>query len=101
MLLRRNHKSEKSALNAADILKSIDKEVEHGWALLLTIDSTRHIKNGGIAPLGVAKKLSINERGELYTTRRVTHNCSSPGTPGLSINNQLLRDTLKTCLYSF
>ena len=55
MLQRGNHKSERSALNAAALEKSIDKEVEHGRALPLTIDSLCHIKNTGVVPLGVAE----------------------------------------------
>ena len=60
MLIRGNHKSARSALNTADMEKSIDKEVEQGWALPLTIYSIRYIKNKGVVPLGVAEQLSIN-----------------------------------------
>ena len=73
MLLRGNHKSARSALNAAALKKVIDKEVKHGWVLPLTIDSLRHIKNAGVVPLGVAEQLSIDEKGERYTKIRVTH----------------------------
>ena len=43
--------------------KSIDKEVEHGWASPLTIDPIFHIKNSGFITLGVSEKLSINKKG--------------------------------------
>ena len=56
MLLRGNQKSSRSALNAADLEKWIEKEVEHGWALSLTIDSLSHIEKAGVVPLGVAEK---------------------------------------------
>ena len=55
MLLRGGHKSEKSGLNSVVMEKEMDKEVEHRWALPLTIDSILHIKNSGIVPLGVAE----------------------------------------------
>ena len=74
MLLRRNHKSVKSGLNAEVLEKEIDKDVEHVWELTLTIDSIRHIKNMGIILLEVAEQLSINKKVEHYTKRRVTHN---------------------------
>ena len=61
MIIRGNHKSGRSALNAASMEKSIDKEVEHFWALPLTIDSIRRIENAGVVPLGVEEKFSIND----------------------------------------
>ena len=64
MLLRGNHKSEKSTLNAAALEKSIYKEVEHGWALPLTMESICHIKNMHVVPLGVTEQLSINKKRE-------------------------------------
>ena len=73
MLPRGNHKSARSALNAAALEKVIDKEVKHGWVLPPTIDSLRHIKNAGVVPLGVAEQLLIDEKGERYNKIRVTH----------------------------
>ena len=101
ILLRGNHKSASSALNAAALEKSIDKEVEHGWTFPLTIDSIHRIKNAGVVPLGVAEKLSINKKGERYTKRRVTHDCCFPGPSRLSANNRVMKDTLKPCFYGF
>ena len=63
MLLRVNHKSERSSLNATALEKVINKEVEHVWALPLTIDSLRHIQNGGVVLLGVAEKFSKDMKG--------------------------------------
>ena len=62
-LLRGGHKSSRSSLNAAALEKAIYKEVEHIWALPLTIESIRRIKNAGVVPLGVSEQLSINEKG--------------------------------------
>ena len=75
MILRGNHKSSHSILNSAALDKSISKEIDHGWALPLTIESLQSIKNAGVVPLGVAEKFSINEKGERYIKRRVTHDC--------------------------
>ena len=101
MLLRENHKLARSELNSAAPEKAIDKGVEHGWALILTIDSLRHIENVGVVPLGVAEQLTIYEKGERYTKRRVTHDCSFPGPSGQSVNNRVLKDTLQPCFYGF
>ena len=54
MILRGNHKSSHSVLNSADIDKAISKEIDHGWALPLTIESLQNTKNAGVVPLGVA-----------------------------------------------
>ena len=54
MLQRGDHKSEKSDVNMSALEKSIDKEVEYRWLLLLTIDSISNIKNAVVVPIGVA-----------------------------------------------
>ena len=64
MLLRGNHKSENSTLNAAALEKSIDKEVEHVWVLPLTMESICHIKNMHVVLLRVTEQLSINKKRE-------------------------------------
>ena len=101
MLLQGNHKSEKSDLNVVVMEKEIDKEVEHGRALTITIESIQHIKYLGVVPLGVSKKLPINKKGEHYTKIRVIHDCYFPGTSGLSTNNRVLRDTPQPCFHVF
>ena len=73
MILRGNHKSSQSILNSSAIDKAISKEIDHGWALHLTIESLQSIKNAGVVTLGVAEKFSINEMGERYIKIRVTH----------------------------
>ena len=64
MILRVNHESSHSVLNSAALDKAISKEIDHGWALPLTIESLQSIKNAGVVPLGVAEKFSTNEKGE-------------------------------------
>ena len=44
---------EKSNLNMARLEKAMKKKVEHGWALPLTIDLIRHVKDAGFVPLPV------------------------------------------------
>ena len=61
---------------------------------------TKH-KNAGVAPLVVAEKFSINEKGEIYIKRRVSHDCSFPGPSGLSVNNRVQRESLQPYFYGF
>ena len=75
MILRRNHKSSQSLLNAAALDKAISKEIDHGWALYLKIGSLQSKKNAGVVPLGLAEKFSINKKGERYIKIHVTHDC--------------------------
>ena len=75
--------------------------MEHGWALPLIIESIFHIKYAGVVPLGVSEKLSINEKVERYTKRRVTHYCSFTGPLGLSLNKRVLKENLHLCFYRF
>ena len=73
MIIRGNHKSSQSVPNAAALKKSIIKDIDHGWALPLTIESLQSVKNAGVVPLGVAEQFSIKERGECYIKRCLTH----------------------------
>ena len=101
MILRVNHKSSQSVLNASALNKAISKEIDHGWALPLTIESLQSIKHSGVVPLGVAEQFSINEKGERYIKRHVTHDCSFPGPSGLSVNNRVQLESLEPCFYGF
>ena len=101
MILRGNHTSSQSVLNASALNKAISKEIDHGWALPLSIESLQSIKNAGVVPLGVSEQLSINEKGERYVKRRVTHDCSFPGPSGLSVNNRVQQESLQPCFYGF
>ena len=101
MILRGNHKSSHSVLNSASLEKAISKDIDHGWALPLTIEYLQSIKNSGVVPLGVAEQFSINEKGERYIKRRRNHDCSFPGPSGLSVNNRVQQELLQPCFYGF
>ena len=60
MILRGNHKSSHSVLNEAALNKATSKEIDHGWALTLTIEYIQSIANAGVIPLEVAETFSIN-----------------------------------------
>ena len=55
MIFRGNQKSSHSEINSAALEKAISKEIDHGWALPLKIESLQNIKNAGVVPLGVAE----------------------------------------------
>ena len=57
MILRGNHKLSHSVLNSAYLYKAISKEIDHEWALPLTIESLQNTQNAGVMPLGVTEQL--------------------------------------------
>ena len=44
MIQRGNHKSSQSVLNSAALNKTISKEINHGWAIPLTMEYLQSIK---------------------------------------------------------
>ena len=99
MILRGYHKSYHSELNLAALYKAIRKEIDHRWALPLTLEPLQNIQNVGVVPLGDAEQFSINEKGERYIKRRVTHECSFSGPSGISVNNRVQQEPLQPCVY--
>ena len=79
MILRENHKSYQSVLNAAALNKYMSNGIDHGWELPHRIESLQSIKNEGVVHLRVAEQFSINEKGDRYIKRRVSRDCSFPG----------------------
>ena len=67
----------------------------------LTIESLQSIKNTGVGPLGFAEQFSINEKGDHYIKRHVTHEYSFLGPSGISLNNRFQRESLQLCFYGF
>ena len=76
-LERGKHKSPKR--NEHFLGKSMKKEVENGWGILLPEDDAASIPGLEIAPMGVAEHLGINAFGEYIPKMRVTHDLSFPG----------------------
>ena len=54
MIIRGIHRSPRSELNSAALDKTKSKEIDHGWELLIIIESLKNIKNAGVVTLGVA-----------------------------------------------
>ena len=55
MIIRGNHKSPHLELNSAALYKAISKDIDHGWALPLTIKSLQNIRNAGVVPLWIVE----------------------------------------------
>lgn len=52
-----------------------------------------------VVPLGIVSQWSVEEKGERYIKRRVTHDCTFPGPSGKSIKKRVQEEHLEPCQY--
>jgi len=99
MINRGNHKSTKKQGCDKILQKTFTKEVEKGWIVPVTLESTQKIKDLFVIPLGIAHQLTINENGQRIPKQRVTHDASFPTPSGDSVNNRTIEELLLPCIY--
>jgi hypothetical protein len=83
------------------VTKQVIDDVEKGYAIPVSIDCLRKLKDGEVYPLGIAHQLSINELGEIVPKKRLTHNLSNKKNLGLSINQRVREDELPPTQFGF
>ena len=99
-LERGNHKG--ATLRRNDLDKLVDKDITHGFALPITMDSAKRIKNGRWAPLNIQEQWTIDETGAKIKKKRLTHDQSFPGLSSkIAINNLLQVEKLEPLIYGF
>jgi hypothetical protein len=93
-----NHRS---ATSKHDILmKNMIKESKRGWVLPLLPDHAVKLPGASISPMGIVSQSSINDKGEVIPSNRITHDLSFPGkASNESINSRTISDELLPCLY--
>lgn len=96
-LSRGNHKS--ATTNQTLLEDLLQDDISAGFQVPLPVSSLRKIKNGVIAPYGIAFQSSINERGEVIPKERVTHDQSFCFSENNSVNDRLIRDDLPELRY--
>ena len=99
MIDRGNHKSTMKPGCKEILQKTFTKEVEKGWLVPITIESTIKIKDLSVIPLGIAHQFSVNESGERIPKQRVTHDATFATPSGDSVNNRTLDELLLPCIY--
>ena len=93
-----HHKSAKR--NYKVFMDSLKSEVELGYALPLLAKHAFTIPHAELAPHGLTSQHSINDRGEILSKDRITHDMSFPGKASFtSINNRIEDDSLVPCLF--
>ena len=81
-------------------MDSLKSEVELGYALPLLAKHAMTIPQAELAPHGLTSQHSINDRGEILSKDRITHDLSFPGKASFtSINNRIEDDSLVPCLF--
>jgi hypothetical protein len=93
-----NHKSAEN--NIDTLISHVTKEISKGWIVPLLPNHAKQLDNAMISPIGVVSQSTINDRGEIIPSNRVTHDLSFPGKlSGLSINSRTNMELLETCQY--
>ena len=99
-LQRGNHKGAK---NQPKLLhKLVSKDVDHAFAMPITMETAESIKDGLWAPLNITEQWTINEQGDRIEKQRLTHDQSFMGLEsGVSINDNTDEDKLEPLIYGF
>jgi hypothetical protein len=93
-----NHKSAENHIDT--LLSHVKKEITKGWIVPLLPSHAKLIPNAMISPMGVVSQSTINDRGEIIPSNRVTHDLSFPGrSSGLSVNSRTQMEMLEPCQY--
>ena len=81
-------------------MDSLNSEVELGYALPLLAKHAITIPQAELAPHSLTSQYSINDREEILSKDRITHDLSFPGRASFnSINNRTEDDSLVPCLF--
>ena len=90
-----NRENHKSAIDKIDLLESlVEDNIKAGFQVPVPIDLVHKIKNGVVAPYGIAYQFSINEQGERVDKDRLTHDQSFDFSKENSVNNRLIQEDL-------
>jgi hypothetical protein len=93
-----NHRSAVS--NHRILMKTMTKESQRGWVLPLLPDHASQLTRATMSPMGIVTQSTINEKGEIIPSNRVTHDLSFPGKFSYeSINSRTQMKELSPCQY--
>jgi hypothetical protein len=89
-LQRGNHKSAQD--KSDQVAKLLKKDVDHGFAWIITKQLVPLIPHSMVQPLGLAKQWTLNEMGEHSPKKRLTQDLSftcAKGTRSMSVNSRI------------
>lgn len=95
-----NHKS--AASNEVEVRRLLEKEVLHGFALPIPLDSLVELPGALLQPMGAAKQATLGPTGERIEKTRLTHDSSFNFTKTKrSINDRIDQDAYNELIYGF
>jgi hypothetical protein len=93
-----NHKS--ATAQTEILLAHVTKEIQRGWMIPILPEHAKQLEKATISPMGIVSQSTINERGEVIPSNRITHDLSFPGAASKqSINSRTRLDELIPCNY--
>jgi hypothetical protein len=92
-----NHKSAQKG--AAIVLDKLEDEIKKGWQIPITTDSLHEIPDAAVGPVGLADQLTIDEKGNVIPTKRLTHDQSYDVNKKSSVNHRVDFDKLPKIRY--
>ncbi|KAL9183869.1 hypothetical protein ACHAXT_004725 [Thalassiosira profunda] len=94
-----NHKgaTEQPAL----LRQLVEKDVVHGYALVLPLSKIKRLPGAIIAPMNIQKQNSIDECGRIIEKDGLTHDQSFKWDVGSSVNARTNKDELQPCRYGY
>jgi hypothetical protein len=92
-----NHKG---ASNNKELLKKlVEKDILHGYGLVLPLDKMELIPGVLMAPMNITNQNTIDETGKTIGKDRLTHDQSYEWGSGSSVNSRVLKDELLPCKF--
>ena len=81
-------------------LNLIKKDIVHGYRLPFPLSTIKSIPGAIVSPLNIAEQNTINERGEIIPSKRLTHNQSMIyKSSNTSVNVRVIKDNIPPIMY--
>ena len=95
-----NFGNHKGANKQQELLeKLVTDDVTRGFAIPLPLSKIIQIPGILLAPLNIQAQNTINERGEIITKNRLTHDQSWKWQSGPSVNSRVIKEELMPCYF--
>ena len=88
-IARGNHKSALKPEDRHHVTKLMRSDVELGYAIPVTIECVRNLKDAEVYPIGLQSQLTIDAEGNVIPKKRATHDLSHNRTNEESVNQRV------------
>jgi hypothetical protein len=92
-----NHKG--ATKNEVLLKKLVEKDVTHGYGLVLPLDKMKLIPGVLMAPMNIMNQNTINETGQIIGKDRLTHDQSYKWGSETSVNSRVRKEELLPCRF--